>query len=115
MPSCLNALMPLSPMTRPLLYALLLAVAVLVPRAILIREVHSEASDDDYHLVRGLEFLRGDAGLVHHELNDPPLGEAIAALPLWMMGGTTHGAVEGTALYEQAAYSPETALMVVAI
>ncbi len=98
-----------------LLYALLLAAAVLLPRAILIRESHSETSDDDYHLVRGLEFLQRDPGLVHRELNDPPLGQAIAALPLWIMGGTTHGLDEGTALYDQQNYSPETALMAIAI
>jgi hypothetical protein len=98
-----------------LLLALLLSAAVLLPRAILIREAHSETSDDDYHLVRGLEFLKRDPGLVNRELNDPPLGEALAALPLWLMGGSTHARDEGTALHEQKDYLPETALMAVAI
>lgn len=101
--------------TRHLIYVLLLAAAIVIPRAILIQHAHSETSDDDYHLIRGLEFLHRDAGLVHRQLNDPPLGEALAALPLWVMGGTTHGQIEGTAIYGQANYSPETALMAVAI
>jgi len=101
--------------SRHLIYALLLAAAIVVPRAILIQHAQSETSDDDYHLIRGLEFLHRDAGLVHRQLNDPPLGEALAALPLWVMGGTTHGQIEGTAIYGQANYSPETALMAVAI
>src|SRR3954470_2507560 len=100
--------------TRHLLLALLLAAAVVFPRALLLRDAHSEASDDDYHLVRGLEFLHGDHGLVHRELNDPPLGQALAALPLWMMGGTTHGPDEGSAIHGQTRYSAETALTVIA-
>lgn len=99
---------------RHLCFALILSALIVIPRAILIQENHSEASDDDYHLVRGLEFLRLDRGLVHRELNDPPLGEALAALPLWLMGGTTHGPDEGTAIHGQPRYSAETALAVVA-
>src|SRR3954470_19605639 len=101
--------------TRHLLLALLLAAAVVFPRALLLRDAHSESSDDDYHLVRGLEFLHRDPGLVHRELNDPPLGEALAALPLWLKSGSTHGVDEGTALYAQSAYSAEAALTAVAI
>jgi hypothetical protein len=101
--------------TRHLLLALLLAAAVVLPRALLLREAHGETSDDDYHLVRGLEFLHRDPGLVHRELNDPPLGEALAALPLWLLGGTTHGQDEGTALYAQTGYTPETALLLVTL
>ncbi len=66
--------------TAPLVWVVLLSSFVVLPRAIWVRESHSESSDDEYHLVRGLEFLRGEPGLVHRELNDPPLGEAIAAL-----------------------------------
>ena len=102
-------------MKRALLCVLLISLAVLLPRAILIRQSQSESSDDDYHLVRGLEFLHRDTGLVNRELNDPPLGQALAALPLRLMGGTTHGRDEGTALYDQPHYSPDTALMAVAI
>jgi hypothetical protein len=101
-------------MSRALLYALVLSALVLVPRAIWVQWSHGPSSDDDYHLVRGLEFLQGDRGLVHRELNDPPLGEAFGAVPLWAMGGTTHGKDEGTALFAQS-YSPDAALMAVAI
>src|SRR3954469_18158443 len=76
---------------RHLLLALLVAACVVIPRAALISSAHSETIDDDYHLVRGLEFLRRDPGLIHRNLNDPPLGAALAAVPLWLMGGTTHG------------------------
>jgi 4-amino-4-deoxy-L-arabinose transferase-like glycosyltransferase len=100
---------------RHLLLALLLAACVVIPRAALVSSAHSETIDDDYHLVRGLEFLRRDPGLIHRGLNDPPLGAALAAVPLWVMGGTTHGPDEGTALHSQSAYTPERALMAVAI
>jgi 4-amino-4-deoxy-L-arabinose transferase-like glycosyltransferase len=88
---------------------------VVLPRSVMVSRAHQESSDDDYHLVRGLEFLRGDPGLVHRELNDPPLGQAIGALPLWLLGGDTHGKDEGTGLYGQRGYSPETATMLVAV
>src|SRR5215213_6243804 len=96
------------------LLALHLSATIVIPRAILIQEHHSEASDDDYHLVRGLEFLRLDRGLVHREMHDPPLGQALAALPLWLMGGTTHGPDEGSAIHGKPKYSAETALTVIA-
>src|SRR4051794_17443300 len=86
-----------------------------MPRAVLLTRAHKESSDDDYHLVRGLEFLKGDPGLIHRELNDPPLGQAIGALPLYLLGGDTHGRDEGTALYAQERYSPETGLLLVAL
>jgi hypothetical protein len=100
---------------RHLAFALVLTAAVAIPRAYLVSRAQNESSDDDYHLVRGLEFLRRDPGLAHRELNDPPLGEGIAALPLWVLGGTTHGPDEGTALYSQRNYGPDTATMLVAL
>jgi len=101
--------------TRQVFYIIALAAVIVIPRAILIQRAHSESADDEFHLLRGLEFLHRDHGLVHRELNDPPLGEALGAIPLWVMGGTTHGKSEGTAIYDQANYSPETALMMVAV
>lgn len=95
--------------------ALVLAALVLFPRSLLLTSAHNESSDDDYHLVRGLEFLRGDRGLLHRELNDPPLGQAISAVPLYLLGGTTHGLVENTALYGQRNYTPETATRLIAL
>jgi 4-amino-4-deoxy-L-arabinose transferase-like glycosyltransferase len=41
---------------RHLWLALLLAAAVLLPRAILIANAHSETYDDEYHLFRGARF-----------------------------------------------------------
>jgi hypothetical protein len=65
---------------RHLWLALLLAAAVLLPRAILIAGAHSECYDDEYHLFRGARFLQKNlAGLAQ---SDPPLGEGLSALPL---------------------------------
>src|SRR4051812_16484216 len=93
---------------------LILAALVILPRAAFIAHAHNESSDDDYPPVRGVEFLQRDSGLVHRELNDPPLGEAISALPLWLMGAGTHGRVEGSALYGQR-FTPEAATRAVAV
>lgn len=60
----------------------LIALVVLVPRSAYIASVHSECIDDEYHLVRGVRFLRGELG--RSPLNDPVLGSAIMALPLWL-------------------------------
>jgi hypothetical protein len=61
---------------------ILLAAAVVLPRSYMIAQAHSESIDDLYHLKRGLVFLtRGLAGS-ELELNDPPLGEGIVALPM---------------------------------
>jgi hypothetical protein len=58
---------------------------VVLPRTWLISRAHSAYWDDQYHLVRGLAFLRGEQnlGLTY---NDPPLGEALLALPMWIAG-----------------------------
>ncbi len=61
---------------------ILIALLVLVPRSAYIASVHSECIDDEYHLVRGVRFLTGQLGRT--PLNDPTLGEAIMALPLWI-------------------------------
>lgn len=72
---------------RSLWWVLLLAAAVLVPRSVLIARAHSESSDDEYHMVRGLAFLGRNLEAVDLGattlVNDPPLGEGILALPLW--------------------------------
>jgi hypothetical protein len=100
---------------RHLLLALILTAAIVLPRAYLLSQAHNESSDDDYHLVRGLEFLHRDRGLVHRELNDPPLGQALGALPLFILGGTTHVPEEGTALYSQKNYTPQKATTLIAV
>jgi hypothetical protein len=64
--------------------ALLIAALVIVSRTVLIAHAHSESADDEYHLSRGLQFLERER--LGWEMNDPPLGEAILALPMWLTG-----------------------------
>jgi hypothetical protein len=106
---------------RLLALAALIGVLIVIPRAILISHAHSEYWDDQYHLERGLAVIeRHPAGLA---FNDPPLGEAIEALPLYVMGIRARDPHVGAAdafppanniLYAEP-YSPETLLMIVAI
>jgi Dolichyl-phosphate-mannose-protein mannosyltransferase len=67
---------------RPLCLVLLIAAAIVVPRSYLITRAHSEAFDDTYHLKRGLAFLTRSLASSDLELNDPPLGEGIVAVPM---------------------------------
>lgn len=67
---------------RPLWLALLVAAVIVLPRSYLITRAHSEAFDDTYHLKRGLAFLTRNLADSELELNDPPLGEGIVALPM---------------------------------
>ena len=67
---------------RSIWFGLLISLLVLVPRSAYIANVHSECIDDEYHLVRGVRFLKGD--LNRSPLNDPVLGSSIMALPLWL-------------------------------
>jgi Dolichyl-phosphate-mannose-protein mannosyltransferase len=66
----------------PLCLMVLLAAAVVLPRSYLMAQAHSEAFDDAYHLKRGLAFLTRSLAGSDLELNDPPLGEGIVALPM---------------------------------
>lgn len=93
---------------------LLLCAILAIPRAILIARAHSETIDEEYHLLRGVEFLQRDAGLITRELNDPPLGAAISTLPLWIMGADSHREPAGTVLYGQR-YPVETGRLAVAL
>ena len=61
---------------------ILLAAVLVVPRSYLIAQAHSESIDDLYHLKRGLLFLTRSLAGTDLELNDPPLGEGIVALPM---------------------------------
>lgn len=72
---------------RQLICALLLATIVIIPRSILIIHAQSPCVDDNYHLGRGLLLLRLEHERLHEiQLNDPPLGEAIVAIPAWLNG-----------------------------
>lgn len=68
------------------------AAIVVIPRAALICRAHNESIDDDYHLRRGLMFWTRPGTSVR--LNDPPLGEAIGALPLVVFGCTSSAAID---------------------
>jgi len=94
---------------RALTVALLVAALVLLPRAWLVSRAHSECYDDEYHLVRGARFFLGT--LRDMAQSDPPLGEALTALPLVLTNGNP--AWTGT-LYDHS-LPPEHTLLLVAL
>jgi hypothetical protein len=63
-----------------LLLVLAVAAAVLLWRGGSMAEAHSESYDDEYHLVHGAAYFRG--GLHEMPQPDPPLGQALTALPM---------------------------------
>ncbi|HEX3448496.1 MAG TPA: hypothetical protein VHS97_09600 [Isosphaeraceae bacterium] len=69
---------------RQLCLVVLIAGAVVLPRSYLIAQAHSESNDDAYHLRRGLIFLTRSLAGSNLELNDPPLGEGIVAIPMFV-------------------------------
>ena len=102
--------------------ALLLTAVIVIPRSLSIAHAHSESWDDQYHLLRGLAQLRGNA--LRIDCNDPPLGEMILAAPLWVMRCSleatqrdpsviAHGADPFQCILYGQPYSPETLLMLV--
>ncbi len=68
--------------------AMLLTVAVVFPRSGMISWSQSERVDDEYHLRRGIHYLKRhfDGEVTNLPLNDPPLGEGLTALPLAFLG-----------------------------
>jgi hypothetical protein len=68
------------PADRALLLVLALAAAVLLWRGGSMARAHSESYDDEYHLVHGAAYFRG--GLHDLAQPDPPLGQALTALPM---------------------------------
>jgi hypothetical protein len=73
---------------RQLTLAILIAAAVLIPRGIIIARAHGPTFDENYHLYRGLLFLRGDWSTLHEiRLTDNPLlGEALLSVPAYLNG-----------------------------
>jgi hypothetical protein len=68
-----------------LFLVLLIAPGVLVPRGAVIALHHGPTFVENYHLYRGLLFLRQDqVHLQSTRWNDPPLGEALSAIPAWL-------------------------------
>src|SRR5688572_14934502 len=102
----------LHPLDRHFCFALLLAAIVIIPRSALIIRAHSDYYDDQYHLVRGMRFIADKLGRRSLELNDPPLGEALTALPVWWSGIRN---ISGDIVYGQRDVHPETLRMRIAI
>jgi hypothetical protein len=57
--------------------------ALLAARSVAVSFAYSPTVDEPYHLERGVRYWHGDLAGV--ELNDPPFGEAVIALPLVVM------------------------------
>jgi Dolichyl-phosphate-mannose-protein mannosyltransferase len=72
---------------RQFVLAMLLACAVLFPRTALVVNSQSERLDDEYHLRRGIQYLKNNlVGNADLPLNDPPLGEGLGAIVMWASG-----------------------------
>jgi len=69
---------------RQLVLVALVAVAIVLPRSLMIARAHSPTMDSDEHLDQGLAYLRRQ----HHPqaYYDPPLGKMLVAFPLWVVG-----------------------------
>ena len=71
---------------RQLLLMLVISAAVLIPRGLMITRSESERVDDEYHIQRGVAFLNRQLNKTDKlPLNDPPTGEGLTVLPLWLM------------------------------
>ena len=88
--------------------AMLITLAIVLPRSLSMAHQHSESYDDQYHLVRGL------VRFTHEEFrdpyNDPPLGEMILALPMWATGCTLDASRHDPSVIAQQADPRETIL-----
>lgn len=91
---------------------MLLAAIVIIPRSALIIRSHSDYYDDQYHLIRGMRFLADKLGRKTPELNDPPLGEALTAMPVWWACVRN---ISGDIIYGQTRVNPEMLRMRIAI
>src|SRR5215475_12193381 len=94
------------------LRVLLISTLVLVPRGLLISNAQSERFDDEYHLNRGVAFLRHAIG--DRPLNDPPLGEGLTAIPLVVTGSYSPDPAVDMGIYGHQR-SPETLMNLIAI
>jgi hypothetical protein len=94
---------------RSQLLVLLVAALILVTRAVLMAGALSESYDDEFHLVRGARFFLGTLRAMAQ--TDPPLGEALTALPMVLTNDNPRWS--GT-LYDHSS-PPERVLLLVAI
>src|SRR3954469_8043470 len=76
--------------------AILVPAAVVIPRSLSIARAHSESYDDQFYLVGGLALLTREP--MERMYNDPPLGQGIEAVPLWLSGCTLRAAAEHAGL-----------------
>lgn len=74
---------PAPPLDRFFWLAILIAALVVIPRSALISRAHSPCADDQFHLRRGLDFLCGNPSGILIPAADPPLGQALIALPMY--------------------------------
>src|SRR5688572_11101970 len=95
---------------RHLWLAVLVAAAIVLPRSALVSRAQSEGFDDEYHLSRGMAFWYGT--LSGARLNDPPLGAAISAIPMVLLGCKIPD--DGHVLYNQR-ISLENLLTIIAL
>lgn len=98
-----------SPRNRIVVLAVLICLAVTVTRSLMIVEGTVQTFDEPYHLAHGLALLNGrfhDSDAVTG-FNDPPLGAAIVAMPLWVLGATSDAPQEaGYAVHEHWGWWP---------
>ncbi|HZN03949.1 MAG TPA: hypothetical protein VFD06_10230 [Candidatus Polarisedimenticolia bacterium] len=92
-----------------LLLVVVCAAAALLWRGGAMARAHSESYDDEYHLVHGAAYFRG--GLNELAQPDPPLGQALTALPMVLSNSNPRWT---GALYDHSR-PPETVLFRVAL
>jgi hypothetical protein len=95
--------------SREPLLLLLFAAAFLLWRGASMAGAHSESYDDEFHLAHGVAYFRGTLDQLPQ--TEPPLGEALTALPVVLTNTNPHWT--GT-LYDHS-WAPESVLLLVAL
>ena len=62
--------------------AVLFSVLIVAPRSYVIARAHSETYDAQYHITRGLSYFARTISKKDLSCNDPPIGEALIAVPV---------------------------------
>ncbi len=92
-----------------------ISILILIPRSLLITSAQSERVDDEYHITRGVLFLnQGLTTLKNVSLNDPPVGEAVGILPLWLANTWPSDGEIKSAIWGQR-FAPDTILNVIGV
>jgi hypothetical protein len=104
---------PVPPIDRQFWLAILVAAVIVIPRTALISRAHSHYWDDQFHLACGLSLLtRADFRI---NRNDPPLGQAVLALPLLVTGSVPKSPAAYPAVLFGHRLSPETLSLIIAL